>query len=481
MQKTLADYNFEEEVAEEVMAANFGGYMLTGFPQPSRRFRLVYESQQANVEHTYFWVYNHLKTDFGFGDIIKTMDTFGASENSSFWGITETRKSIQQDKASGYLRTIAQLVKDMFTIVREIRLLRERLLLYNKAETSKSADDGLKNLWVDLVDGQGRGPNSGMNIYAMANQLGFSTLPDLFFKAHVKKLDDLDKVVGQMADGFNEKVKEVLSRKLANYIAWRVESHKEMVVKEKFNLKYLRQHYQTIKMYISWVKPYLRNVQKLQSPEKYDRNPEIISAFEGAVMEIEFLARKHDKAHDEDGKLDPKKPLPTVLATFVYRVKPNIQYAGQQERAPLHYGRVEFTLRCYGWTQEDAAQYIKYREQETLELIGMVDASLRDSLDAMGEELLQYLRDAGETDSLPELKKAEEKKKDEAPKMNLFEPFTALFKGLGDMATMPFEGLIPKKEEKPKMRGNPKAAKDALAGAFNAYKNYKKAHGMVSW
>ena len=471
-QSPIEQAGFEEEVAEEYNVGAYGAYVKTGFPRPYRRYRLVYESQAASLEHTYFWVYNHAVQDMGFGDVVKTLDTFSASENSSFWGLTEQRKGIQQDKAAQYLQVIGRMTQDLFKLVREIRILKERLLLYDGASKGRQADDiALKGLWVDFAQSGGR--QGAMNIYTMAQQLGFGTLPDLFFSTFVKPGDDVAKVVDEKCKEFNDKVREVLKRTLASYLAWRVETDKEMRVRERFTIKYLRQHWAAIRMYISWIKPYLRNVQKLSNPTD-DTDPQLISSFEGALMEIEFLARK---ASRKGG------PAATLLATFRYRVRPQLQFQAEYQRGAVHVGRVEFTLRTYGWTDDQVKKYLQYREKETLQLIGMVDSSLKDALDALGDELLQYLKEAGEDVAPLHPKKAEEREK--PPRVNMFEPFTALLDGFKELATLPFEGL---KESVPRnggvsgtSYGDKKNAEGAAGSGFQIFKNYKKAHGMPAW
>ncbi len=465
---------FVEEVGEEYNLDAFGAYVKTGFPKPYRRYRMVYESQQASLEHTYFWVYNHTTQDWGHGDVIKTLDTFSASENSSFWGLTEQRKGLQQDKASQYLAIIGRMTKELFQVVREIRILKERLKLYEGAAAGKQADDiALKGLWVDMVQG---GTRQQANIYTMAQQLGFGTLPDLFFATYVKEGDDVAKVVDEKNGEFNDKVREVLKRTLASYLVWKTETEKEMRVRERFTIKYLRQHWASIRMYISWVKPYLRNVQKLSSPVD-ESSPELISSFEGALMEIEFLARK---------AVDGNKPTSTMLITFRYRVKPQLQFQAEYQRGAVHVGRVEFTIRAYGWTEEEVKKYVKYREQETLELLGMVDSSLKDALEALGDELLDYLKEAGEDEKLLEslrIKKKADVKKNEPVPVNMLEPFMAIVDGFKEIVFLPVGGQKGKEEKAPDKTGfgDKKEAGGAAFCGFQIFKNYKKAHGMPAW
>lgn len=475
-ESVVEQFGFEEEVAENILAGNFGAYSKTGFPKPLRRLRMVFESEKASIEETYFYVLNTCRQDMGFGDVVKTVDTFSASENSSFWGMTEQRKGIQQDRASQYLATIGKMVKELFQIVREIRVLKERIQLYDGAKKGRQADDiALKSYWADMVDG---GTKGQMNVYQMAQQVGFGTLPDLMFSIFVKPGDDVAKIVDEKAGEFNEKVRSVLKQKLAKFLAWKEQTDKEIRNREQFTTKYLRQHWSSIRMYISWIKPYLKNVQKLSAPDKYDDNPDLISSFEGAIMEIEFVARQASKG---------SKATPTILATFEYRVKPQMQFQADsyQNRGPLHVGRIEFSLRSYGWTDEDLKEYIKMREQETMELLGLVDSSIKDAMDALGDELLDYLEEAGEEVAPYRLQKPEETQKEKPPSANMLEPFTALFGGFKDMFMLPFGPMMSvfkRPEKSGNYRGDKKAAKTASSFSYNVYKIYKKAHGpMPTW
>ena len=62
--------------------------------------------------------------------------------------------------------------------------------------------------------------------------------------------------------------------------------------RKKFELKYLRQHYETINLYISWIKPYLRYTKRMQQTEKLEKDSRLIKSFEGAYVEIEVLGKK---------------------------------------------------------------------------------------------------------------------------------------------------------------------------------------------
>lgn len=472
----LEKFGFKEEIAEEVNIFPPGSkspndYIKTGYPEPLKRYKLIFESFNASIEETYFWILNHITQDQAYQEAIKIVDVFAASEQSSFWGYQQQRLGMQQDKAAQFMGTIAKMVKDMFQIVREVRVLKERLSHYREAEKgSEAADITLKGYFIDFVEG---GIKGGTSVYSLAQNVGFATLPDIFFRIMIRKGESVDAVVEREAKEFNRKLREVLKRKLQQFVKWRDETYKELLAREKFTVKYLRQHWGTIKMYMTWVKPYIKNVKRLSPRQKYSERADLISAFEGSIMDIEFLAKR--------------RPInnyyPVILASFEYRTRPSMSY--QQEgfqKGPLHMGKVSVTLRAYAWSDEQIKNYIKYREEEDMDLIGYIDNSVKDALDAMGDEILRYLEEAEESVESIRKEKMEkegkEKKKEKKRGFGILEPFTAIFRGAKELGL----ATIPEKGGKAKTLGNPKdAGKEATASMYQTYKNYKKSHGMLSW
>jgi hypothetical protein len=135
-----------------------------------------------------------------------------------------------------------------------------------------------------------------------------------------------------------------------------------------------------------------------------------------------------------------------------------------------------------------------------MELIGIIDKSLQDAMEALGGDLEKYLKEAEAT--LPEVQKAEEekRKKEEeekakkAPKGdNVLTPFIGIGKGLGEL--FGWDSKDRKSENEKKEKKKPKRHTDAdMAGEvgnagggilnvrmYTAYKNFKKAHGMIAW
>lgn len=459
------------------------------FPKPSKKFRMVRQSFNQSIEQVYFWMLAFIRDDYGFHEVTKVTDIFTASEQSSFWGAAQQRLQIQQGQVSNYMATIGKLIKELFQIVRELRILDERASLYDEGVSEIKAQPNvmvrrksfapevvLRGYWVDLKDGGVKSPGS---VYGLAGTLGYTALPDIFFAAPVMKKEEVDKYVDSL--NFNTKLKDVLRRKLKSFILWREFTHSELTNRRKFTLKFLRQHYNAIQMYIDWIKPYLRNIKRLAQNFERTESEDLIGSFEGSVTEIEVVCKK--KSSDNY--------YGVVVLNFLYRTQPQMDYHqdGYQHKGPLHVGRVEFTMRSYAWTKKEFDNYIKMREAETLDLFGDIDKSLKDSIEAMGDELRNYLKESGE--KFPEDIKEEERRK-EAEKKRLkemkgaVEPFLALFGGFKEV----FGALLPKIDMKSK-KGKPsdwqlsKEQKNVLEDADNAlwrcYHSYKKGHQLITW
>jgi len=273
---------------------------------------------------------------------------------------------------------------------------------------------------------------------------------------------------------FNEQVKNVLRRKLYSYINWKDKTERELKNRFQFTLRYLRQHWGTIKMYMAWVKPYLKNVQRLRMSQGAIQSVDIVSAFETAVTEIEVLAKK-----------PPKKGVyPCVLISIRYVTQPELSYhqEGYAHRGPLHVGELEFQLRAYAWTKQDIESFKRLKNEEDMELLRLVDESVSAAMDALGDDLNKFLEEAGE-----KLEKKEEHahkpRKKKQPVSEVISPFTAVFKGFAELFGLFFnpKGFFSKKPSSSSQSVKEKAAKAMIVPMYLTYKNYKKSHGMLAW
>jgi hypothetical protein len=243
-------------------------------------------------------------------------------------------------------------------------------------------------------------------------------------------------------------------------------------------LQYFRQHYEIIRMYMNWVKPYLRAIKRLTMNEKQLDGGELVSGFEGSVIEIETLATRKSK----DGFY--ACGLINVLVTSRATTLP---YTGEgYQRGPKHSGKAYITLRAYAWTKAQIAGYKKMRQEEDFEVLKTLDESLKVAIDTLGDELLNYLGEAGEELYVNE-KKEEKKKKEEAEKkkkQSMFggalEPFTATFSGFKELFGS--LGGVSSFFGETKKKGDPKTATgDAVNAAWRGFKNYRKAHKLLTY
>lgn len=461
--KQLTKEEYFKKYERDIFEIGKDQVMETDYPKPEKRYRIVYESFQNSIEECYFWLLNYLRYDLGFLSIDKITDVFAASEHSAFFGVAQQRVGLQQDKVTQFLATIGKMIKDLFQLVRELRIIDERLGYYNDSfdmmsKSRESAEITLKGIWVDMVEGGAKNPAS---VYGLSKELQFTTLPDLFYAIHPFTSKGVDEAVDELK--FNSKVKEVLKRKLRQYLGWKESTYKELDTRRIFTVKYLRQHYDVIKMYMTWVKPYLRNIRRLQLEGTKTETPDLVAAFEGSMVEIEILGKWMPEGN--------KEYYGCVLLHFDYRTRPTLSY--QQEgyqRGPIHVGETRITWRLYSWSDEDIDNYKAMKAQEDFDLLSVVDSSVKAAMDALGEDLMNYLREAGEAIPI----------KGEGPKKELPKPR--------------FFGLLspkrPQKQKKPKPKKKDMfKAKIEQANAIKgvrglmwiSYKNFKKAHGMVTW
>ena len=452
----------DAEIDEEVRKAD---PTFTGYVKPLVRYRIVVESFNMAIEEPYFWVLEYLRNMHTFPVIIKITDVFSAAENSSFFGASQQRLGLQQDKVSQFLATIGKMVKELFQLVRELRILDERLGYYTDSfaadsKSRESAEITLKGIWVDMVEQGAKNPAS---VYGMAREVQFTTLPDLFFSTHPLKQGDVDEVVERDRAQFNRKVREVLKRKLRGYLAWKEHTYEEVKNRRIFTLKYLRQHYDIIRMYITWVKPYLKNIERLTMDQNKMESPDLLNAFENSMIEIEILAKNPSKIVNE-----------VVLVHFLYRTRPEMNYQQEYQRGPIHVGRVEINFRGYAWSDEQIENYQKMKSREDFKLLGMVDQSVKAAMESLGDELMRYLEEAGEDFESKQTEDIREIKPQGRPYSSGFKSVKDI---LSSVKTKKEEGQKDWDKQKAMAATSPKVKKK-LWGIVH---HFKKHHNMLNW
>jgi hypothetical protein len=462
LNKKDADQEYAELAADK--------YTETGYPRPIHRYHLVYEIPDLSLEEPYYWVLGEFKENFH--RTTKVEDSFAASENSAFFGVTQQRLGLQQDKISQFLATTGKMVKELFQMVRELRILDERLTYYDEVmgnpkkeiigemnkpiyQRDKSAEITLKGIFVDLVQGGGKNPAS---IYGMARELEFITLPDLFFDAPpFKSKEEMGNHVNKLRENFNENVTRVLVRHLRQFMEWKKRTHQEHANRKVFMLKYLSQHYDIIKMYLAWLKPYLRSVRQLSLKEASRSSPDLISSFEGSLMDIELIGDNNGLDH-------------CLMVTFNYRTRPHMKFTQEgYNRGPVHVGQMQMTVRVFDWKKSQIKFYQRMKEEENFELLGDVSSSVLTSMQGLGDELERYLNEA---------RGIKEDKEKKVIKKSILE------KIFGD-----FINFKKKKVEKASKdddifaddKGLSSNQMAFLVPAWGIYKNFKKSHRLITW
>ena len=428
-------------------------------------FKIVIETMQSGVERYYFWILRFLKERAphgqGFEEVVKLRDIMASSEASSFFGNIEQRKSVQQKDVGQWLGALSQMTTQLHQILHELRILDQRNDLYERDDKGeKSADTALKQVWLDMVDG---GQNNPSGLFNLAHKFGYATLPDLFFATYVEKGQKIDDIIKDLET--NERVKSVLANKLEQYYTWKRTTAQEIKQRKNFTLKQLRVHYNTMRMYISWVRPYLQNLEFLQQ-QRIKIDPDLVSAFDSSKIELEILAL------DKSGY---KKYYPAVLVKFKYVAMPQMSFQQEYQKGAIHTGRSEISIEGYIVTDEDVKGYQEKEEMEDFEVIKALELSM----EALEEDLRKFLIEA---------KEIEEEKKDEEKKETIAGGVNELFSGIGEGFRDMFawirifkrkkkkEGLTSKEEDDDKA----KAKKGLGERPYLTYKIFKKSHGMAT-
>jgi len=481
--------------------------------KPMQEYYIEVEEVGAGVERYYFWLLNFMQASGPSGvkadEVIKVKDIYGATETSSYWGSIEQRKGLQQDRISQYLATIGKMMKDLFQIIRELRIMDERYDYYKRSNAGdEDAEVALKSIWIDMVEGGAKNPTS---VLGLATQVGFTILPDLFFSIHPKQKpqaeqkDEVDRSIQEALsslkeEGINRKIIEVLGRKLVQYLIWKQRTEREIFQRRNFMLKYLRQHYNVIKMYMDWVRPYLVNLKRLQMKQ----NPEdvhLISAFESSKIELELIAKWFQTNKETKEKL---KYHSYLKLEFTYITIPQMAYQQEYQRGAIHTGKSIIKFKTYALEEEKIAEYKKALEEQDLDLLEAVTGSM----DSLKDELKAYLKEAGETIykedvekvvkeasvSYKEAQEALEKNKGDIekaiqylklPSKPSFNPFEGITKGFKEMFTFKKKGE--KKEKKSKYKKwqeqdtLDEAKSTAKQRAYTVYDIFKKGNRLTAW
>jgi hypothetical protein len=305
------------------------------------------------------------------------------------------------------------------------------------------------------------------------SQSPFALLIDAFMMIKDEKLKDES---GNELD-LNERVKNILKQKIAEFNIWKELSEKELTKRFEIETSYLRTQVQTLKLYTSWVRPYLKNAEKLRQ-RGFDRDPSLVSAFSTTMFELTFLAKRKVKLDKPFRDYKLKRDYNScILVSMIYRGKYSQRISQKGDMAYGFGGRVDISFDSYSLNSEELELFKKLREkQELKEGFSFVQEETDKSLAQLQEDLDHFLKE----------KKIEDKK--EKKNEEDINPFGALFGILSG-------NIFSQKKQNQKNIESYKdiekdnyvegyARKEAISGAngflYALYDVYKKAHGMAS-
>ena len=267
----------------------------------------------------------------------------------------------------------------------------------------------------------------------------------------------------------NIRVKNILKRKISEYLEWRKLSEAEL--RKRFNIEkaYLKAQVDSLKLYTKWAKPYLKAAQRLGM--KDFSSPDIVAAFNNMQMELSLFGKKEIKpgsAFESYSELKfNTKYYACLEVNFRFRTVPQ-SLRTQSGTHYIHTGTTNIRFRAYALNDEELKELDKQELYEDMELIEhLTEVSLKELMD-----------DLDHFDTF-ETKEKNEKKpfKLESPFGNPFKAFTEILGSLKSGAKFPFFG----KEGYKEMQVRKKAEDIALKNALVTYDIYKKAHGMITW
>ncbi len=432
---------------------------------PTAQYRVIYDSIGEGLEPLYFWILDFMR-DQGPGgiglDVFKGPEDFEASVASGYFSEVGQKATQMQAKAMEYFGAINQVIKSLLNLIYDLKEFEMRINMYDKMQNDpdqierKNASSALKGVWMDQVDmKKGKG-----SINLLAQDLGFVTIRDAFFYADTKEqVEDLD---------LNERVKNILRRKFSEYNEWLKLSEKEIKKRYAIEKAYLKSQYATLKLYASWLKPYLMAAQKLKM--KQFNTPDIVNAFSNIEIHLSLLGQKEMKpealhASYKKAKL-PTKYYAVLEAEMILRGMPSAVNV-QGGRQYVHGGRADIRFKAYAMDEDELGAL---KTKELYDDLDLVDDFVGGSLKELQEEIDTYINPVDEN-----VKPAKSSKR------KFENPFKGTIDGLKEL-TKPVTELFSWKSPTAGLEKDLKkhAGDNAAKLCFVTYNLYKKLHGMLS-
>ncbi len=443
--------------------------------KPAISYNIVYDSLSEGLEPIYFWVLDFMRESAPGGlklDVWKGPEEFEASVSSGYFGEIGQRASLMQQKAMEYLGAVNNVIKSVLNLIYDLKEFEIRLGPYNKLnskeeseESKRSALHSLKGIWMDQVDARkGRG-----SINLLVQDLQFVTLRDAFF--YVKDGEEMEKKKLDL----NERVKNILKRKLEEFNEWQIYSEKEIRKRYEVEKSYLKSQAATLKLYVNWLKPYLIAAQKLQmksAQAKSLTNPNIVNSFSNIEIELKLYGKREiqpSAVHKsfEGLELD-RKYYALIEVAMNFRSVPSA-VSGQGGRHYVHGGRTEITINAFG---VDSLELEAVESRELYEDLELIDSYIGTTLTQIHEDIEKFTKD-----------QPKEEKKETKQRKKIKMPFGSVIKGFREIYSPIKETFGIKKKKGPSFIYKDledTTKKQAESTAFILYNVYKKTHGMIA-
>ena len=442
---------------------------------PLSSFKLTYDAQTNQIEPVYYWLLDFVK-DAGY-DVEKIVDNFTTTPGSGNFDEFGRKKGTLQEKVSTYLGAINQVIKSIINLLYDLKEFEIRLKQYEKAKSNNKEEKeagmlALKQIWMDNVDvKKGRG-----SINQMTFELGFTTLRDAFMVSN--SIEDIKK-----NEVLNDQVKRILIPRLSEFLEWKDLSEKELRNRFEIEKNYLRSQVETVKLYSSWISPYLKAIEQLNQRGN-ENDPSLVNAFSTSIFELTILGKKKIKPESISNfskhfprYIPSRDYYACVLISFNYRGHYSQRISQKGDMGFGFGGRVDITFDSYALNSEEIALFKKLKEKKELEEgINFFEKTTNQSLETLKEDLEHFLNE--------DKKKQEEKEKKSEEDINPFSALFSLFSGFFESSKKE-KKKIEKAEDIRKdnyietiIREN--AENSAKSFLYTVYDVYKKAHGMAS-
>jgi len=440
--------------------------------EPLSSHKLTYDAPSSQLEPIYFWVLDFIQ-DMGI-KVEKITDNFTSSPGSGHFAEMGARTTRMQEEGMKILGLINQVVKTVLNLIYDLKEFEIRLDHYKDARSEdKEKKEGgllaLKQIWLDNVDlKRGRG-----SIHQMSYEMGFTTLRESFLVADA--LEDVDK--NQI---INDQVKRILKPRVAEFLKWKDYSEKELKKRFQIEKSYLKSSVESIKLYTSWVRPYLKAAEELRQ-KGFENNPSLVGAFNTTMFELVlFCTLPQEKMPERFREYNLKRGYNSCFVV-------SLKFRGfPQKVTQQHYGfggRVDMEFDSYALNDQEIELMKKNFEKQDIEdTMKFAQQATDDSLVELKEDIDHFLY--GGENPADEKEKKEKKQDDTNPFSALFsllKPSSGKDKGNGkDKDKAITEAKQIKKDNFVEAKVRLMALETAKARLYTIYDIYKKAHGMAS-